>query len=160
MQGFGPRNATEAFHTVSYPITLANATEDLLPSWLCYETTMSKIQSSPPPFGQQHEDDKEQVRSIIAADVQRNSQTPTPGKLDFTDMSSTPPTNPQAGVTSASAIATEVVVENDVEIEVEPSEELQNFDWEELQEQYHHMIKERGDVEDGLLAEFTELINV
>lgn len=122
---------------------------------------MSKIQSSPPLFGQQHEDDKEQLRSIIIADAQRDSQTPSPpGKLDFNDMSSTSRTKPQAGATSASAIATEAAVENDDEIEVEPSEELQIFDWEELQEQYHHMIQERGDVEDGLLTEFTELMNV
>lgn len=54
----------------------------------------------------------------------------------------------------------EAAVENEDEMEVEPSEEIQKFDWAELQERYHNMIKERGEAENKLWDEFTELINV
>jgi len=121
---------------------------------------MNNILSSPPSFGQQHEDNKEQLRDIIVADAQRDSNTPIPGMSDITDMPSTPPTIPSAGAANGLATSIEVAAEYDHEMEADPSDEIQKFDWEELQARYHDMIKERGNVEESLWAEFKELIDV
>jgi hypothetical protein len=112
--------------------------------------------SSPPPLAQKHEDDEEQIQNIIATD------SPTTGKSDITDMPSSPPgvTAAEARAEDGAAVTTEAVVQVEDEMEVEPAEELQKFDWEELQARYHQMIKERGDAEDKLWDEFKELIDV
>jgi hypothetical protein len=117
---------------------------------------MNGILSSPPPFAQKHEDNKEQIQNIITAD------SPTPGKSDITDMPSSPPggTAAEARAENGAAVTTEAVVQIEDEVEVDPFEELQKFDWEELQARYHQMIKERGDAEDKLWDEFKELIDV
>jgi len=42
----------------------------------------------------------------------------------------------------------------------DPQDRINDFDWEDLQEKYHDMIKERGNTEQELYEEFTNLINV
>jgi sugar (pentulose or hexulose) kinase len=127
---------------------------------------MNGIPSSSLPSGLQHGGNKEQIQNIIAAGAQRDSRTSTPSKSDVTDIPSTPPSIPSAGAGAGAGAAigaatvTEAAVENEDEMEVEPSEEIQEFDWEELQERYHNMIKERGEAEHKLWDEFTELVNV
>lgn len=124
---------------------------------------MNGIGSSPPSlFGRKDEDTKDQVQDIIAANAQRESLTrtvtPTPAKSDITEMPSTSPSVP--GAEAGAATVTEPAVEREDEMAVDPQDEILKFDWEELQQRYHRMIKEQTLAEDQLWEEFTQLINV
>lgn len=126
---------------------------------------MNGIASSPPLLlSHQDEDNKTQLQDIIAADAERESHTPTPANSDITDMPTTPRSDLDAESEAANGAA-KTVMEAPEEIEdemvvVEPSDEIQKFDWEELEHRYHQMIKERTTAEDQLANEFTQLLNV
>lgn len=169
----GPGPISHIHHQRTSVSFLVPAASSHLPrfAWLQLNT-MNGIGSSPPSlFGRkkdEFEDNKDQVQDIIAADAQRESLTrtvtPTQAKSDVTEMPSTPPSVPggEAGAASANGAATvaESAVEREDEMEVDPREAIQNFDWEELQQRYHQMIQEQTLAEDQLWDEFTRLINV
>ncbi|QDS68296.1 hypothetical protein FKW77_010660 [Venturia effusa] len=131
---------------------------------------MNGYHSSPPSiFGRTNEDDnklKDHQEDNIAADAQQESPTqtatPSPAESDVTEMPSTPsPPRADAGGRSVNGptIIGEPAVEREDEMDIDPKEEIQMFDWENLQQRYHQMIEEQGLAEDQLEEEFSKLIN-
>lgn len=133
---------------------------------------MNGTGSSPPSLfgrtGKKDRDSHDQIHDIVAADARRESPTrtltPTQARSDITEMPPSPPSAPGGEVGTGSANeppeVIEPAVEREDEMEVDPKDEIQKFDWEELERQYHHMIADQTDAENQLWEEFTQLNHV
>lgn len=126
---------------------------------------MNGIGFSPPsPLGRKDADDnKDQIQeTAIAADVQRESltRTATPSPTEMPSSPSAAGAEAEVGPANRPPTVTEPAVECEDEMEVDPRDEIQEFDWGGLQQRYHNMIKERGHIEDQLWEEFSELLQV
>jgi hypothetical protein len=103
---------------------------------------------------------KPAIQLQATSPAKRDFSTPTPGHLGNV-APSTPATASGTENLTSQGENDDHSCDHEVNTAVvDPKVKIDDFAWDDLEQRYHDMVRERGKVEESLLAEFESLIKV